>query len=893
MKKIIINILAAIAVIAALSSCAERFISDPEERDTVYNDFESRKAQFEGTGLFDFQAFDLTAYERDAMTFLYAYMPLGDITDHTPEYYLKNIRTSVKARHEMPWGKDIPEREFRHFVLPVRVNNETIDSARWVFYDELKERVKNLTLEEAVLEVNHWCHENVIYTPSDPRTSAPLATVKTAYGRCGEESVFTVSALRAVGIPARQVYTPRWAHTDNNHAWVEAWVDGKWRFLGACEPEPVLDLGWFNAPASRSMLMHTRVFGKYFGPEEVMLRTPRFTEINIIDNYADTSKATVSVTDKDGNRIENAKVEFKLYNYAEFYTIATKYTDNEGKVSLSAGRGDLLVWASHNGEYGFGKISLTEDVDINICLDKKECDTYALELDIVPPVENVKMPELTDEMTAENRCRMAKEDSIRNIYVSTFMTKEQGLKFANEHGFEDAEFVADVLVASRGNHNVLTQFLGSLDSKEEKQSGCDLIYSLTYKDLRDISLDVLNDSFTNRVDINTFPFGKDLFIDCLLSPRAAYEHLSPYKSFFREAVDSELATEFRRDPSVLIQWVGKNIRIDEDCNLNCTPISPVGVWKSRAADEISRDIFFVAIARALSIAAYIDPVTGGVKFINHQGVAISVNFDKAESAVHTTGTLKAHYTPTRILPDPEYYTHFTLSRIMDDGTLSLLTYDEGESGMEEGVTYSNLLKNGTPLECGNYLMVTGTRLADGGVLATIKALEINDGETTEVALDMRQSNDKVQVIGGFDSESRYFSLADNVIKSVLQTSGRGYYIVALLGVNQEPTNHALRDIAAQAARFEEWGRSMIMLFPNREDYGKYDPSEFAGLPSTISYGIDTEGTIQRQIIEAMNLSPRKGMPIFIIADTFNRVVFCSQGYTIGLGNQMLNTISGL
>ena len=71
---------------------------------------------------------------------------------------------------------------------------------------------------DAVLEVNHWCHEKANYQPSDARTSSPLATVKTAYGRCGEESTFLVAALRSVGIPARQVYTPRWAHTDDNHA---------------------------------------------------------------------------------------------------------------------------------------------------------------------------------------------------------------------------------------------------------------------------------------------------------------------------------------------------------------------------------------------------------------------------------------------------------------------------------------------------------------------------------------------------------------------------------------------------------------------------------------------------------------------------------------------------
>ena len=221
---------------------------------------------------------DLDGEKLQAMQFLYAYMPLPDIADYPSSFYLQNVDYALKARKEMPWGEDVPVREFMHFVLPVRVNNEDMDTSRAVFYNELKERVCNLSMRDAVLEVNHWCHEKVTYTPSDSRTSSPLASVRTAYGRCGEESTFTVAALRAVGIPARQVYTPRWAHTDDNHAWVEAWVDGEWHFLGACEPEPVLDLAWFNAPASRGMLMHTKAFGHYNGPEEVVSSTPCYTE---------------------------------------------------------------------------------------------------------------------------------------------------------------------------------------------------------------------------------------------------------------------------------------------------------------------------------------------------------------------------------------------------------------------------------------------------------------------------------------------------------------------------------------------------------------------------------------------------------------------------------------
>ena len=55
-----------------------------------------------------------------------------------------NVRASRQAADEMPWGKRIPEDIFRHFVLPVRVNNEHLDSARVVFYKELKDRVKTL-----------------------------------------------------------------------------------------------------------------------------------------------------------------------------------------------------------------------------------------------------------------------------------------------------------------------------------------------------------------------------------------------------------------------------------------------------------------------------------------------------------------------------------------------------------------------------------------------------------------------------------------------------------------------------------------------------------------------------------------------------------------------------
>lgn len=880
-------------LICLLAACESHFMTDASYRQRVEQDFQKKKELMPQGDLFAIFNTKLTTYEQEALEFLYAYMPLADITDYPGEFHLMNIRASQKAAGEMPWGKVIPEDLFRHFVLPVRVNNEPLDSARVVFYEELKDRVKGLSLYDAILEVNHWCHEKAIYTPSDSRTSSPLATVRTAYGRCGEESTFLVAALRSVGIPARQVYTPRWAHTDDNHAWVEAWADGKWHFLGACEPEPVLNLGWFNAPASRGMLMHTKVFGRYEGAEEVMSVTPNFTEINVIENYApEAAKASVIVKDEQGKPVADARVEFKLYNYAEFYTVATKQTDANGTCGLTAGKGDMLVWASKDGRFGFSKLSFGKDNELTVTMDKAIGDNYTIDFDIVPPVEGANIPKVTPEQRAENNRRMAQEDSIRNAYVATFMIEESARNFAKEYKL-DEDAVAKLLVASRGNHEVLRNFMARLRSEDSRRGGINLLQQISPKDLRDVTLEVLIDHMMSRNNTTGEYFRK-----YVRNPRVSNETLTPYKSFFGKVIPKEDAETFVADPMKLVTWITENIQINKDCNLGGAPISPAGVWKARMADAHSRDIFFVSMARSLGIPARIDEVTGKVQLINEDG-AVDVNFEAAEQVIAQKGRLVARYTPVKSLDNPKYYSHFTISKVTPQGNLQLLNYDEGDSDMGEGTTWANLLKEGTSLYAGDYVLVTGTRLASGAVLSEATSFSIEPGKTTQIDLVMRESKDDVQVIGNFNSES-LFTLLQGVGKetslldkqSLLQACGRGYFVVGILGANQEPTNHALRDIAAFKADLEKWGRKMVLLFPDEAQSKKFRPEDFPGLPSTIVYGIDTDG-ISNQIAEAMKLKHKDTLPIFIIADTFNRVVFISQGYTIGLGEQLMKTINGL
>ena len=892
MKKILIS--ASIFALSLTANAQGQFISDANYRNTVENIFKER-VKTVGKTFYNTQKEKLTADEQEALKFLYAYMPLADVTDYPTSFFADNVRMAFKAREEMPWGKNVPELLFRHFVVPIRVNNEALDNARSVFYNELKDRIKGMSMMDAIIEVNHWCHEKVTYQPSDARTSAPLATLKTATGRCGEESTFAVAALRAVGIPARQVYTPRWAHTDDNHAWVEAWADGKWYFLGACEPEPVLNLGWFNAPASRAMLMHTRAFGDYNGPEEVMLRTSNFTEINLTSNYAPVASVDFYVKDSEGKPVENARVEFKIYNYAEFFTAVTKYTDAKGHTSLSAGIGDLVVWASKDGKYAYQKVSFGKEKEATLTLPggalvggygipaiptqptgsvgaPPKC-TY---LDLVPPKEDPQLPYVSDEMHKENQRRFALEDSIRKAYTATFPTMEEA-KRINERG-------AEYIFKSRGNKQTIVDFINRHSDNEDRVMG--ILATLSDKDLRDITTEILEDSYNATTD--------------QLSPRVEDELITiPFKQYFEKAFSKKTADAFRADPMKLVEWIKKNIRLNPDKKALRIAQTPVGVMKSKITDERSRDIFFVDVARSLGIEAQKDAVTGKIQYKSqgvHQktdGEWQDVKFDNTADKTSTAaalGTIKLTYEPTKLLDNPKYYSHFTISRI-ENGTAQLLNFDEGQADMGNGTTWSNTFKNGYKLDAGTYMLTTGTRLANGSVLASNRIFEIVKGQTTTLPLEIRQNTNEVSVIGSFNSES--LVTKDGKEVSLLSQTGRGYYVVGILGVGQEPTNHALHDIEKMKEAFEAWGRPVVLLFESEADAAKFNHDEFPGLPSTVQFALDKDGSVRKQIAREMKLMNEKQMPMFIIADTFNRVVFVSQGYTIGLGEQMQSVFKKL
>lgn len=770
---------------------------------------------------------ELTEEENEYLTFLYKSMPLPDLAGYPFEYWLENVRKTIDVRCKASWN--VPEREFRHFVLPLRVNNEALDCFRTEYSDELCTRIKGMTAEEAALEINHWCHEMATYTPTDARTLPPTGTIAAGQGRCGEESVLAVAALRAAGIPARQVYTPRWAHTDDNHAWVEVFVDGNWHFMGACEPEPVLDLAWFNAPVSRAMLLHTLAFGDYDGPEDVIRKTRSFTEINVIKSYIPTRRTSVKIIDEQGQPVKGAKVEFKIYNYAEFYTVARIMSGEDGVASLDTGLGDMLVWAYKDGKFGVAKVSeeMTE-----MTLDRTEGEEFGIDIDITPPAENPIPSKATEQQTIDNTKRLAVEDSIRNA-------------------------------RPKGNEKVIEAFRKAHKGKNAEA----LLSSLSIKDMTDVRADVLEDAISHT--------GKKFspYRDC---PRISYEPLLPYFEEISNGLEA-------RTPQEIFDWTRANITVDDNSNPQGIRIPPVTVWRSRMSDSRSRDIFFVAACRSKGFEARIDEVTGKTQYRDGKGWK-DVKWSEETPKTASYGTVKASYNPVSWLKNPLYYRHFTLS-LIKDGSASLLSFDENtETGWKEhlSVPYA--------AEEGYYLLTSGVRMADGSIAAHLEFFNIEKDRLATVPLSLRHNDGDIAVIGNIDAEQLYLPADQQEQKSILSTTGRGYFIIALVKDFSEPSIHALRQLAATAEDINTWGRSMIVLGNDKDSCGRI--SGYLSEIDAVNYGTDPDDKVQKMIYDGCK--PDSGrLPVVIIADSFGRVVYYSQGYNTSLSEQLKTVINKL
>lgn len=286
--------------------------------------------------------------EDEAARWILAWLPLSDCAALDPPLLREHVEGAAAAYRESPWRAQLPRELWLRFVVPHRVSQEPAQAWRAVFAKALAPRIAGApSMEAAALAVNRWCREQATYTPSSGRDLAPLSTIARGLGRCEEETILTVCALRAAGLPARSCATPYWTFTDSNHAWVEVWTDGAWHYLGGCEPDRCLDRAWFTGAARRAGFVRSAAYGEFDpAPEPLYRHEQGVTLINSTPVYGTPIRLRAGL-DPELRVAEPRELTVNVLNFGSLRPLAKVPDGGEiaigpGEYALTAGDDSTL-----------------------------------------------------------------------------------------------------------------------------------------------------------------------------------------------------------------------------------------------------------------------------------------------------------------------------------------------------------------------------------------------------------------------------------------------------------------------------------------------------------------------------------------------------------------------
>ena len=812
---------------------------------------------------------------RKELEYLYASMPLSDAVNYPPELFEGFAAHGHFLRENVDWCRELSEELYLNQVLFHRVNDEEISECRELFYKKLWPLVQGKSMEEAAKIINYWCLEQATYRLTDERTASAETVLRCSFGRCGEESMFTVNALRSVGIPARQVYAPKWPHCDDNHAWVELFCNGRWQYLGACEPEESLNRGWFMAAASRAMLVHSRTFGPVMMQEELISGDGCMSLWNQLPRYADSKKLTVTVLEND-LPLPGVTVRCELLNYAEFAPISRQITNEKGQIFLTTGLGDLHLHCVKDGRFLTCKIDLREESEIIIDFAAaKLCETedrQGVDFDMQPPTDNMNyLHPQSEEVKLLRQKKFDEAVAKRHQKEAAYLDVQAGEQLLLQRGWsaENAKRGAKLLAGSYGNEQELLTFLSG-DRIDLKLS---LLEVLTEKDRYDCKVEVLQEAYDGALNFEA-DCPRELFVPYLMNPRIGREILKPWRNALLQKFTEEEKVSFIADPTSISKWIKNNILHQPQQEHPDLLTTPLALVLSKNGNQRSQDILFVAICRSLGIPARLAPDDQRPQFWDKKNELFVDGAPKQE------GKLLEFRLETEEMEPWIYSQNWSLARLEQGEYVTL------DLSNERWVDNRLSLQ----LMPGQYRLLTCKRMPTGALFAKEYRFELKqDGDSLSISQRKAKLTDLLS-----DKPIPDFSLytAEGEACSMEELCADRANLFLWLEEGKEPTEHILNEMEDLRDGFSGLDANIFFVLKSKgalKDARIHRALEnIAGIQVLYDDFRDTMSMLARR----MYIDPDK-LPIVVLCSKGLNGIYGSSGYNVGLGDLILKIFNEL
>jgi hypothetical protein len=355
------------------------------------------------------------------------------------------------------------------------------------------------------------------------------------------------------------------------------------------------------------------------------------------------------------------------------------------------------------------------------------------------------------------------------------------------------------------------------------------------------------------------------------------ELIRPWRSFFKKTLTEDFVNKSRSDINEVTRFVSENIKAENKENYFKCPLSPQGAYELKISDKRSRDILFVALCRSMDIPSRIDQATGRPQYLKAEtGLWVDVFFDR-QAAEKPKATIQFTNAKDNIVK-PGYYTHFTIARY-DNGDFVTLDYENSIKDLPARIT----------VDAGYYRLMTGSRGNDGSVTISTRYFEVKGGEAKSFEISLPKVEGRIQVQGIVDPNT-VVALQDGSKKTLKELTNAKGLMICFADPDKEPTKHILQDLPAVQQAIEEWGGGILFAIPDDKMSKAFDASVFKGLPKQSLWMTDNERVLLNTVAGALQIDFSNNFPLTVYLSTNGGILYSSQGYRIGIGENIIKTI---
>jgi hypothetical protein len=342
---------------------------------------------------------------------------------------------------------------------------------------------------------------------------------------------------------------------------------------------------------------------------------------------------------------------------------------------------------------------------------------------------------------------------------------------------------------------------------------------------------------------------------------------------------SKQGKQFVKDPQKIAKWIFQNVKLNTTENYYGQVISPEGILKTKEADRVSREVFFVAICRSLGIAARYEWATGRSQYMlpNKGWQYATFGDEKAKVSEPMTNVIftSSNSNDTK----PEYFYHFALSKLTNGRFQTLdYEYDMPFSQFPDTLSLSN----------GYYRLLTGRRADDGSVFIREEYFNLTGSDTT-VCITLPKVNTEPKILSHIDLEHKSVNIKGQpqTLKSLCGEKG-----LLLMFVNpaNEPTRHLIADFTTLKNEFESAKVGIAAAICGDNSAKHIAESMEANFPNQTLFEQDNAMEMLKSVTEAMKYDFGNNYPLLLFIKPNGDVIFISEGYRIAAPDSILKLI---